>query len=71
MKLTEWYSGDQKPVRVGVYERNFEDGLTIAEYSYWDGKNWKVSGLSVPDANMYKIGAISAKQRLKWRGIAK
>jgi hypothetical protein len=46
MKLTDWYSGDQKPVRIGAYERDF--GVPFTEYSWWNGKEFGVGyfGLS-------------------------
>ena len=60
MKLTGWYQGDQKPVRVGYYERQYFGGAT--KFDYWAGKIW----ISYPDS-MFEIYS----QKLKWRGVAK
>lgn len=66
-KLTKWYQGDQKPVRVGVYERDIKAfGKT---YSKWDGKNWRCIGWSPDDAENWSF-AKSAYQNSPWRGLA-
>ena len=38
MKLTEWYQGDQKPVRVGYFERQVSNYFTWIDW--WNGKEW-------------------------------
>ena len=37
---TGWYSADQKPTRIGWYERWFTDGLFM---HYWNGEFWSHS----------------------------
>lgn len=69
MKLTEWYAGNQKPARVGVYQRKYGVGVF---YCYWNGKTW---GLGFKENNQTTL--LVSKQwasklyNLKWRGIAK
>ena len=41
MKLTGWYSGNQKPVRDGVYERNIS--IVLKTYSWFSTKTGKWS----------------------------
>jgi hypothetical protein len=36
LKLTGWYSGDQKPVRKGFYQVD-TPGFNGNKYSYWNG----------------------------------
>jgi hypothetical protein len=70
MKLTDWYSGDKKPVRVGVYQRDYGNiGLL---YSYWDGGKWGVGHHKIHVA--YRFGfhfSIYAQKQIPWRGVAK
>jgi hypothetical protein len=66
MKLTEWYKGDQKPARVGVYERDY--GACFV-YSRWDGNRWFVYADCIELALQQRL--ISDSQSLPWRGIAK
>lgn len=65
MKLTDWIDGDTKPVRVGVYERDFYFGIT---YCYWDGKKWCKGHANIDDAVLKK--SKSTFQSLPWRGLA-
>lgn len=68
MKLTAWYKSNQKPVRVGIYERIFNDGERT--YSYWSGKSWGVSCFTPEGA--YKNKKVKTSYpNLQWRGIAK
>lgn len=69
MKLTPWYPGHVKPVRVGVYERKYPDIYHAAVYSKWHGKNWGCGVYNIDQANREQ--SISAHQSLLWRGIAK
>jgi hypothetical protein len=70
LKLTEWYSGDQKPVRAGIYERLYE-GEGIAK-CYWDGKYFFGGAYTNEEAivNAFIFGP-SFSQSLSWRGVAK
>ena len=58
MKLTPWFDGSVKPVRVGWYERKWPHGWT--EYGHWDGFAWVY-----PEGN----GKFWS-QHLPWRGLA-
>jgi len=71
MKLTEWYSGDQKPSRAGVYQRDFSEGTSIRGivYSKWDGGKWFVYESTAKKASTNKN--VSKFQYEPWRGIAK
>lgn len=71
MKLTGWYSGDQKPVRVGVYQQT--NGNFRLGYQYWDGKLWRSWCKTPEDAYRVREGLPAAPvyQNDQWRGIAK
>ncbi len=67
MKLTPWYPGTIKPVRVGVYERRYPDGATL--YSLWDGVQWYWAWDTAALASReYKY---TYTQTIPWRGVAK
>lgn len=68
MKLTPWFPGDINPVRVGPYERDYDDGNGSA-YCYWNGRYFGWSA-ETPAAATTKAGQRSAKQDLPWRGLA-
>lgn len=68
MKLTDWYPGDVKPVRVGVYEREYPLS-GIGCYCKWDGKMWHSGYENVDRASIEP--AISNIQNLPWRGLSK
>lgn len=72
MKLTPWYPGHVKPVRVGVYERDYADNLKCRRprFCYWDGIAWNCHGTTKEHAEIFK-DTPSAYQFLEWRGIAK
>jgi hypothetical protein len=71
MKLTRWYPGDVKPVRVGVYERSYGDnanpGIHVG-YAFFDGVDWFLRSRTTEDATTNKLK--SAHTRLPWRGLA-
>lgn len=70
MKLTEWFPGDVKPVRVGVYERSWENGEKFDyPYYFWDGKQWRGQGVSREDEMIRNT--VSVFQNNPWRGLAK
>ena len=71
MKLTLWYHGTVKPVREGVYERDY--GIASRRdllYSYWNGKFWGVWA-TTPFGAVTLKKRLSAYQNLPWRGVAK
>jgi ribosomal protein L35AE/L33A len=73
MKRTRWYSRDQKPAYVGVYERKFGKASSYFPnttfFTRWDGKNWRGNAVTVNGAE----GAIEVAflQCLPWRGLVK
>lgn len=62
MKLTGWYSADQKPVRIGWYQRWFTDGLY---YHYWDGEFWRANVSAGPHWRQLNDTPYPV-----WRGLA-
>lgn len=71
MKLTPWYPGHVKPVRVGVYERDYAENPKSSRprFCYWDGAAWGCYGMTKDNAKNFSLA--SAAQSLPWRGIAK
>ena len=68
MKLTGWYQGDQKPVRKGYYEREYQPNNNY--FSYWNGKAFSVSEITAYLPK--KIRFIDSQyQNLPWRGVEK
>jgi len=71
MKLTPWFSGDQKPARPGVYERDYGDSPcefgSVVWFCRWGGAYWyapsRSHGLASTENN------VSIRQSLPWRGI--
>ena len=72
MKLTPWFDGCQKPVRAGLYRRNFAGkfpaGMEV-RWSHWDGFRWGASSDDKQRAVACSLVA-SGMQCLPWRGIA-
>lgn len=71
--LTPWYPGDTKPVRVGVYERDWgaDHALVKFGFSYFDGLHW-CAGCTTPQyaAREGRVQGHSDHQTLPWRGLA-
>ena len=67
MKVTQWFSGEQKPTRNGWYQRRIMKFI----FAYWyfrDGA-WMLGG--DPKPNPWWVGrAPSPDQSLPWRGLA-
>lgn len=68
MKLTPWYPGNVKPVRVGVYERKYPS-FFLPVFCKWNGDIWFCGSSDVEFANQDRIP--TTLQSLPWRGIAK
>ena len=68
MKLTPWFPGTVKPVRVGVYEREYRCSRRI--YNYWNGKTWSGPSPVPKGAEIFKP-FYSPYQDLPWRGVMK
>lgn len=66
MKLTQWFDGNIKPVRVGVYQREYGYGKLF--YCKFDGKNWLVCYLTIEEAD--SCCSLSVCQDVPWRGLA-
>lgn len=63
MILTDWFEGAVKPVRKGVYQREYIYGKAkVPYYCYWDGKQWSSSG---------DFKSVAPNQSLRWRGVLK
>ncbi len=71
MKLTKWIPGNVKPVRVGVYQREYDNGgmLRPIWYCYWNGDFWCLYGETPEDADLCR-SLNSTAQTLRWRGLA-
>lgn len=69
-KLTPWIDGHIKPVRKGVYQRNYGaiDDLPDTPFSRWDGKQWFGADDTVNEAFFNDF--VSRSQYLPWRGLA-
>jgi hypothetical protein len=65
---TEWYPGDVKPRRKGVYERQIFFGHEIIRFSYWSGI-WGGWADSIEQARSNRNRA-SEVQDAPWRGLA-
>ncbi len=66
MKLTEWFPGDVKPVRKGVYQRRFGDGCVV--FSRWNGRAWMYAHGTIQVAFLETFPTHNTN--LKWRGLA-
>jgi len=68
----QWFNGDEKPVRSGVYQRKYQDGAIL--YCFFNAKT-KMFGCSSPSASIaveYNWRyAPSLNQNLPWAGIIK
>ena len=67
MKLTPWFHGSIKPVRVGVYQRDYGKHGGIV-YCYFDGILWH--GAAAELCFVSKT-AHSLSQYMPWRGVLK
>ena len=66
-KTTGWYSGDQKPVRVGVYQREYAPADPLW-YCWWNGQAWGM-GCPTPEQAEQCKHHISLAQSKPWRGV--
>lgn len=75
MKLTDWYNADQKPVRVGVYERSYKLYPSFYDRSYycwWNGRSFGFGRDSPKLCSYLKMSeGASLIQDLPWRGVQK
>lgn len=72
MNTTKWYPAEVKPVRKGLYQRDFAlvsgHGITI-RFSYWNGRFWG-GWAEHPIAAMKNRRQASSTQSIPWRGLA-
>lgn len=66
MKVTQWFDGDVKPVRAGVYEASFFGGLVY--FFNWDGDHWGM-GADTPAIAASRPPGFSNQPDM-WRGLA-
>lgn len=64
-ELTPWFPADMKPVRVGMYEREYNFWTGLDARDYWNGEKWIVCLNGFWDGSDY-----SATSLKKWRGLA-
>jgi hypothetical protein len=64
--LTDWISCETPPVRVGVYERDHQDGDKRTWFQKWDGEHWCMTSTFAGGAEEYS--GRSSYQGGKWRG---
>jgi hypothetical protein len=65
LKLTPWFPGDVKPVRIGVYERKWPYGGRV--WTIWNWRNWGHSHFT--NTNVRYVG-LGRSQSIPWRGLA-
>jgi hypothetical protein len=65
-KLTDWISGDVKPVHVGVYKKRTN---RFGIYQFWTGIFWGGWSISICGATSNK-NMISEDQNSPWCGLA-
>lgn len=61
-KVTPWYEPDQKPVRVGYYQRKYILPTSVAVPDYWDGQKWIM-------CDSYGIRIENSRALMPWRGL--
>lgn len=70
-KTTPWFSMKAKPVRIGVYEVDWQDGDTTF-FSYWDGRGFNGGWVTPQRAREhFNFGHKWSKKPTRWRGLAK
>lgn len=72
-RLTPWFQSSIRPVRPGVYERDYgrqEDLDCVADYQYFDGENWFYGGNDVETAFAeYAEYQSICTYKHDWRGL--
>lgn len=66
-QTTDWFPGEEKPTRPGVYQRD-EEGTVC--FSYWSGASWSWNKKSANSALAFKLYP-SSRQDLPWRGLCR
>ena len=71
MKLTPWFPGHIKPVRIGWYQvtsgnLHFNSkGFLGGSRRFWDGDTWRAGWLNE------KVSIMGTHPEHKWRGVTK
>jgi hypothetical protein len=65
-ELTDWFPPEIKPVRIGVYQRQFSN---YSSYSWWNGKHFSI-GREFPSALDIHSAQESVFQNKPWRGLS-
>lgn len=67
-QLSLWLPGTMKPVRVGVYRRQYTFGVRFA---YWNGERWSVYGRTAREAfdNVDVPSSLNARHH-RWQGLS-
>jgi hypothetical protein len=60
-KLTPWFPDDVRPVRIGLYQRDY-GGYDLSP-DFWDGRRWQLCGI---DGEPFAM----SRKPLPWRGLA-
>ena len=68
-QLTDWISGDLKPVRDGVYEREYYHTENSRAFCKFSNGEWYIGAWTIDDANSETD--TSEYQNDRWRGLAK
>lgn len=71
-QLTPWFSGRERPGRVGVYER-IEESIKLHDFSLWDGRRWMIGHATPEQADnlvMYEsLYQPTGDSGFSWRGF--
>lgn len=71
-KLTPWFPGHIKPVRVGVYQLPSGGGEKETGFQYWNGSAWGMWTFTATTAYLFRGSlANDMYQNDKWHGLAK
>lgn len=70
MKTTQWFPGHVKPVRVGVYERLYDEGRELESVIFcrFDGVRWFVCSRIAEYAATQTVES-GFQGSMKWRGL--
>lgn len=71
MKRTDWFDGEVKPVRAGVYERKYTVNNEVY-FAYWSGTKWYNARDTVKravDSYNWGLASYTKLDHTKWRGL--
>lgn len=72
-EVTQWFSGNTRPKKVGVYQRRYGQHESDFGYAMWDGSVWLCYMPTKEHAALQDrdCGDVSLNQAgLPWRGLA-